>query len=345
MERNFYSMRDYFLKIFDENYRQFGFFGKSDKELLNWQKDTKTKLLKLLGIDKMKKCDMQPKVVESVQFEDYRRDKVVIETQKDVFLPMFVLIPKKSKNIPVIAIHGHASDGKNGLVGIVNDLTRDKIESYNYTYGLDLVKRGYTVFCPDLCGSGERREVRQRKESCVLESSCNDINNAAISLGLSLLGIMVFDLIRVIDYIAELGFDEENVACCGFSGGGLCGLWLSALDDRVKCSVVSGYFHGLRDTILDNNLCGCNFVYDMWRYIDICDLGSLVAPRRLLIESGKSDKLNGVRGLENVFEQIVETKKSFNLLRSGNLVHKIFDGGHKWYGSAYEFLDDWSWSF
>lgn len=344
MEKDFYSMQNYFFKIFDENYRQFGFFGESVEELLKWQNDTKNRLLKLLGIDKMKKCDFEPKLVESVEFDGYRRDKVVIKTQEDVFMPMFILIPKEKKNVPVIAVHGHASDGKNGLVGIVNDLTREKIEGYNYTYALDLVKRGYTVFCPDLCGSGERREAKQRKESCVLQSSCNDINNAAMSLGISLLGIMVFDLMRLIDYIFENGFEGKEVGCCGFSGGGLCTLWLSALDDRVKCSVVSGYFHGLRDTILDNNLCGCNFVYDMWRYIDICDLGSLIAPRRLLIESGKDDKLNGKRGLENVFEQIIETKKSFNLFGSENLVHRIFDGGHKWYGSAYDFLDDWSWS-
>jgi len=335
-------MQNYFLKFFDENSRKFGFFGKTKEELINWQKDIKSKLIKILGIDKMTRCELNPKIIESVKFDGYKRDKVVIETQPLVFMPLFILTPDEGRDIPVIAVHGHASDGKNGLVGIITDFTREKIESYNYTYALDLVKDGYTVFCPDLCGSGERREKRQQKESCILESSCNDLNNAALSLGMSLLGLMVFDLMRLIDYISEFNFKSDNVACCGFSGGGLCTLWLSALDERVACAAVSGYFHGLKDTILDNNLCGCNFVYDLWRYIDMCDLGSMVAPRHLLIESGNEDKLNGKRKLNNVFEQIFETEKSYALLESENLLHKVFDGGHKWYGSAYSFLNNWS---
>jgi len=333
-------MRDYFLRVFDENCRKFGFSGKSKEELLSWQKDLKIKLSELLGIDKMKGCELNPKTLETQTFDGYKRDKIVIETQKDVFMPLYILTPDNGNNVPVITLHGHSSDGKNGLVGITNELTEKKIKEYNYTYALDFVQRGYTVFCPDLCGSGERREERQRKDKSILESSCNDINNAALSLGMSLLGVMVFDLIRLIDYI-KLDFNKD-IACCGFSGGGLCALWLAAIDERVKCSVVSGYFHGLRDTILDNNLCGCNFVGNMWKYIDICDLGSLIAPRKLLIESGTSDKLNGRRGLNNVFEQVIQTQRSYDLFESNNLVHKIFEGGHKWFGSAYDFLDDWS---
>ena len=83
----------------------------------------------------------------------------------------------------------------------------------------------------------------------------------------------------------------------------------------------------------------------MWRYIDICDLGSMIAPRPLLIESGNEDKLNGKRKLNNVFEQVFETRKAYDLFENQNFVHTIFDGGHKWYGSAYNFLRDWSDSF
>lgn len=341
MGTDYYSMSDYFLDCFNENSRKFGFFGNTKEELVLWQNDMRIKLSCLLGIDKMKKAEAEPKLIESEKLDGYTREKIVIQTQPKVFMPMFVLTPDEGKNIPVIALHGHSSDGKNGLVGIINDRTREKIEEYNYTYALDLVKEGYTVFCPDLCGSGERREARQQKDECILESSCSDLNNAALSLGMSLLGIMVFDIMRLVDYIIESGF-KENIGCCGFSGGGLCAIWTAALDTRIDCTAVSGYFHGLKDTVLDNNLCGCNFVYNMWKYIDICDLGSMVAPRKLLIESGNEDKLNGKRKLNNVFEQVFETRKAYELFESENFEHTIFDGGHKWYGSAYNFFNDWS---
>ena len=341
METNYYTIQNYLLDFYDENNRKFGFFGNTKEELLNWQRDIRLKLSEILGISKMKSCDLKPNIIETQKFNGYTRKKVVIQTQKNIFMPLFILEPENPNGIPVITIHGHASDGKNGLVGITNELTEKKIKEYNYTYALDLAQRGYTVFCPDLCGSGERREKKQQDDKYILGSSCNDVNNALLSLGMSILGIMVFDMIRLIDYIKQLGF-EKDVACCGFSGGGLCTLWLSALDERVKCSVVSGYFHGLKDTILENNFCGCNFVHNMWNYVDTCDLGSMIAPRKLLIECGKDDKLNGKRKLENVFEQLEITQKSYDLFESKNLEHKVFDGGHKWYGSAYEFLKDWS---
>ena len=74
LETNYYSMREYFLRLFDENYREFGFFGESKEELTLWQKDTRVRLLKLLGFDKMKGCDLNPVVVESEELDGYKRE-------------------------------------------------------------------------------------------------------------------------------------------------------------------------------------------------------------------------------------------------------------------------------
>ena len=35
-------------------------------------------------------------------------------------------------------------------------------------------------------------------------------------------------------------------------------LWLSALDERVRWAIVSGYLYGVRDSLLElNNNCSC----------------------------------------------------------------------------------------
>ncbi len=38
---------------------------------------------------------------------------------------------------------------------------KEAIKEYNYTYEIRLVEKGYTVFCPDARGFGERREKRE----------------------------------------------------------------------------------------------------------------------------------------------------------------------------------------
>lgn len=339
----YYTMKNYFIRLYDEVSREYAFNAKNIEQHENWKKELKQKLSCLIGLEKMKYCDMSPIEKESINMEGYRQDKVIIQTQPDVFMPFYILIPDKCNGIPVIALHGHSSDGKNGIAGITNKFTHNKIENYNYMYGLDLVKKGYIVFCPDLCGAGERREFFQQGQENVFFSSCNDINNAAISLGISLLGIIIHDLIRLVDYIQSYELCKKNtIACCGFSGGGLNALWLSAIDKRISFTVVSGYYHGLKDSILENNLCGCNFVPSLWKYIDICDLGAMIAPRLLIIESGINDNLNGKRGINNVFEQIEVTQRAYDLYKSKNLKHITFEGGHKWYNSAYNFIDEWS---
>jgi hypothetical protein len=125
------------------------------------------------------------------------------------------------------------------------------------------------------------------------------------------------------------------VGCIGLSGGGLQTLYLSALDERVACAVISGYFYGVDDSLLylsDN--CDCNYVPRLWEYVDMGDLGALIAPRPLLIESARQDPLNGPRGIDNVIEQVDITRRAYDLLGAGDkIAHDMFDGGHTWHGT------------
>ncbi len=341
-----FSLKPFLLEQFDEEYRADGFFGTNVDEFAIWKKTVRKKLAETIGLHKIKTPEPNRQWVKTEHFEGYTREKMILQTKKvdggSTGMPVYILTPHHHKRrMAVIALHGHGSNGKEGLVYTgTEEMAADsalvqKIVHFNYTYALDLVQRGYTVFCPDLAGAGERREALQQGDEKIGLSSCNDLNNAAISLGLSLQGIIVHDILCLLDEISK---EYEEIACCGFSGGGLSALWCAALDDRIKYTVVSGYFHGFRESILHNNLCGCNFVPQLWRMIDVCDLGSLVAPRPLLIECGSEVKLNGTSGLSNVYPQVQATKAVYDLFGSENFKHVVCDGGHQWYGTAYEFL-------
>jgi hypothetical protein len=119
-------------------------------------------------------------------------------------------------------------------------------------------------------------------------------------------------------------------------------IWLTALDDRIKCSIVSGYFYGYKDALLKlSDNCGCNYVPHLWEYVDMGDIGALIAPRPLLIESGNRDPLNGEGGLSNVTQQLEITRGAYRLFHADeNLWHYVGDGEHLWYGArAREFMN------
>jgi fermentation-respiration switch protein FrsA (DUF1100 family) len=69
------------------------------------------------------------------------------------------------------------------------------------------------------------------------------------------------------------------------------------------------------------------------------DLGALVAPRPLLIESGRQDDLFPAKTAQ---EEVSKLRRVYEVLGAGHdyLVHDVFDAGHQWHGDqAYPFLD------
>ena len=54
---------------------------------------------------------------------------------------------------------------------------------------------------------------------------------------------------------------------------------VTALDDRVKCAVVSGYFYGYKQSLLEQHQnCSCNYVPRLYEHVDMGDVGALIAP-------------------------------------------------------------------
>jgi pimeloyl-ACP methyl ester carboxylesterase len=207
-----------------------------------------------------------------------------------------------------------------------------------------LALAGFTVLCPDARGFGERRE-RGGAETGPLGGSCRVLNNMAIPLGLTVTGMWAWDLMRLVDYIGTReDCDAGRVAAAGLSGGGLQALWLGALDERVRCLVVSGYFYGYKESLLRlHENCSCNYVPGLWQLADMGDIGALAAPRPMLVESGSRDPLNGAGGLENVRGQLQIAARAYRALGAeGALAHSVFEGEHRWDGAGVvEWLRRW----
>lgn len=262
----YYTAIEHLSKLYDKESRKMGLKANSIEEYTQWKDKVRTILRDITGMNRMESCPLSPKLISSEKFDTYSRDKVIIQTEPDVWMPIYILKPnniKKSEKRPcIIATHGHSSGGKAAVVGRSDiEAIGKQIERRNWDYGVKFVQQGYVVFCPDARGFGERREWMNQDEKSILSSSCNALNRIAISLGQSVTGMWVWDLMRLLDFIQTSEYvDPNRIGCAGLSGGGLQVLWLTALDDRVKCSITSGYFYGNKDSLFKIIGCSCNYV-------------------------------------------------------------------------------------
>ena len=330
------------LRKFDRFARQDCFRGQSVEEFEEWREKTRRLLSGLLGLEKMEECDLHPITMEkAVTLPDgIRREHIRIQTEPDIWMTMYLLIPADADPNTRLFLcpPGHNGAGKYTVAGLGEyGAIKEKIEQYQYDYGMQLAKKGFVAVCPDCRGFGERREtVADAKDPVLgLKGDCYWLAHMGEPLGIPAAGMLVWDLMRLIDYLELRNeWDTEHIGCLGFSGGGMQTLYLVALDERIQYAVISGYMYGFRDALLTlNRNCSCNYIPHLWEHLDMGDIASLIAPRPLVIQSCRQDRLNGPRGIVNAVEQAAVIEKAYRLCHAEKLpLHDICEGGHQWHG-------------
>lgn len=336
MRPSYYGSLKRMLAKYDRCARGDAFRGNSVREFRAWQSREREILGNLLGLQSMEKCPLNPVLAETREVEKgIVREKVILQVEPDTYMPVYILIPEGEGKKPCyIAFPGHLGGGKYSVAGCYDiPLVRKQIELFRYDYGMRLARLGYVALCPDSRGFGERRdEVMQGdSEAQFLGSTCFQLSHMAEPLGETVPGMLTWDAMRLIDYIVERDeWDTERLGCVGFSGGGMQTLWVSALDERVRQAVISGYLYGYRDSLLVlNGNCSCNYVPHLFEHVDMGDIASLIAPRPLLVQSCEDDSLNGPRGMANVTEQMDIVKKAYERYAKEHLlIHDVRKGGH-----------------
>lgn len=192
MER--YSILPHMETVFDREARRMPAPAEGREAVLEWQREARAKLWELLSLNRFEACAPNPVRLSSETRDGYRVERMEMETEPNVRMPFYVLIPDgaspSDRRAAFIVPHGHGGASERT---IAPDGERDVM-------ALSLVKRGYLVFAPDARGSGDRREFMDagddRKKSC----SHGPLNNLAIALGYSVCGMEVWDLMRLADY-------------------------------------------------------------------------------------------------------------------------------------------------
>jgi dienelactone hydrolase len=299
--------------------------------LPTWLNGRQRRLTELLG-PVPDPVALNPETLESVQCDGYRRDKIVFDTEDTMSVPAYLLVPagRVAPGAAVLACHGHGP-GKSQAVGLAHT------DAPNSDYALQLVRRGYVVLAPDLRCFGERLDWNPEDHY-----ACDTNLVHAVMAGWNPLAQNIWDLQRCLDVLADHPLvDPTRLGMVGLSYGGTVTLFTAAIDPRVTAAVVSGYFSSWAESHkMPWNMCGSQVAFGMLGRLEHEDLGALIAPRPLLIESGTEDPLFPVA---TAVESVRRTRLVYEHFGAADhLAHDVFEGEHQWHGeAAMPFLDRW----
>lgn len=333
-----YSPLAYLEKIASESQSQLAFKALNLKEAETWQKNLRLKLWELLGEQHIPGAIIpEAKLIETKEFENYTREKWVLNVVPGRSMPFYILFPKTASKSykTVLCLHGHGN-GVSDIIGMPKDESaRELIKILNYDYAVQCVKKGWCAVAPELFAFGERMDYVEDARPG-FDGGCEKPFLNAVQYGKTLSGIRTKDVCALIDWLAARNnFTMENLTCIGLSGGGMLTMYVSALDERIKRVLIAGYLTMSSDSILALRHCSCNYVPGLGKWADFPDITGLIAPRYLIVQSGKKDAIFPIESVRTAVKKVGTVYSLFN--KSENLNLHEHAGYHSFWSLS---LDD-----
>lgn len=286
------------------------------------------------------------KLVHRERRDGFTLEVVRIRATAGYDIPARVLVPDRPRDgRAVIALHCHAGRftwGHEKLISHPND-SPELIEARNRFYGRPwaevLARHGYVVLVSDAFYFGERRlkvEALDRERVLVpvraefdrvhrepvnstawiaaVNSMCAHYENLTaktiLAAGATWPGILVWDDIRTVDYLAtRRDVNPARIGCTGLSLGALRANHLIAADSRIKVACVIGWMTSnaqqLRNHMRQHTWMG--YVPGIYRELDLPDVAALHAPGALLVQQCRRDILYPVAGMESAVRQLARS--------------------------------------
>ena len=222
---------------------------------------------------------------------DFMLETLVLDLNGIEEVPAYFARPRHATGRLPVVLYNHAHGdiyelGKQELIA-----GRDLLQQPPYAEAL--TAQGYAALCIDAWAFGERRG---RTES--------EIFKLMLWQGQVMWGMMVFDSLRAIDYLATRDdVDMGRLATVGLSMGSTMGWWVAALDERVRVCVDLCCLTDYQALIDTQGLDGHGIYYYVPRllqHFDTAEINALIAPRAHLSLAGTFDRLTPPAGLDRV---------------------------------------------
>ncbi len=310
-----------------------------------------------LGAPPSNRTALNSTVVDETRVGNVVRRTVEYEVEPGERISAYLLLPANPRGLApaVVCPHQTTQAGKKEPAGLAGNP--------ELHIAVHLAERGYVTLTYDALCFGDRHDRASGHYG-------DAIPFYRRAREWSLLGKMVWDLSRGVDYLETLEFvDPRRIGSIGHSHGGITTLWGMAMDERIRAGVSSCGYDTFR---LDGNTFRWSHAtallprlgfYVTSRYItmdryrampdsevinvpfDQHMMLALIAPRPLLLSTSDDDFVFPNSGW-SVRRSLARVRPIYEALgASGRLDAYFFSGGHSFPGHAsahaYAWLDRW----
>lgn len=280
------------------------------------------------------------------------------------------------KRLPaVLGLHDHGGNKYFGVRKITrmsqeqHPLMQQHQERYygGVAWANELAKRGYVVLVHDAFAFGSRRvrpadlvpnitggfvEAEPESEQEIprynqfAAAHEHVMSKSLFCAGLTWPGVFTAEDQRALDYLCSRpDVDVSRVGCCGLSGGGLRTVYLTGLDQRIKCSCCVGMMTTWRDYLLNKSFTHTWMVYapGLPRDLDYPEIFGLNLPNPTLVLSNREDPLFTMPEMERADQILGEVYRKAGL--KDRYRASFYPGGHKFdremQAEAFQWFDRW----
>ena len=274
-------------------------------------------LYSLLGDLPPRSRRISARVVSTEERPGFVLEKLVLDLNGLEPAPAYFVRPKKlAVKAPAILYH-HYHGGKYQLGK--DELLTAKPEAGLPSYAEALTAQGYCALCADTWAFGERST---RPEM--------DIFKEMLWKGQVMWGMMVYDSLRAMDYLAtRTEVDPKRIGALGMSMGSTMAWWQAALDERVLVCVDICCLTDYQALLEANGLSGHGiyyFVPSLLKHFTTSRINALIAPRPHLALAGTQDKLTPVAGLDRIDRELKQVYAKAGKPENWKLLR--YDVGH-----------------
>jgi dienelactone hydrolase len=275
----------------------------------------------------------------------------------------------------IVGLHDHGGNKYFGLRKItriskdVHPLIERHQEHYygGVAWANELAKRGYVVLVHDAFAFASRR-IRVPDLPDVIKDHLVEANpeseeeiqryntfaaghehivaKSLFSAGATWPGVFTGEDQRALDYLCSRSdVDPARVGCCGLSGGGLRTVYLTGVDERIRCSCCVGMMTTWRDYLLNKCYTHTWMVYipGLARDLDYPEILSLNLPHPVMVLNNHEDQLFTVPEMERADRILTSVYRKAGI--ADRYRAKFYPGPHKFdrdmQTDAFQWFDRW----
>ena len=239
------------------------------------------------------------RVLSTETHKGYRLERLLLDLNGEESVPALLLIPDKRQTPApgLLYIHWHG-----GMYDLGKEQLLRGVEAQP-AYASVLAEKGIVTLAIDSWCFGERKRESDGK------TGEEDAFKLMLWKGQVLFGMMMFDELRALDYLASRAeVDPRRLGAFGMSMGATKAWWLAALDPRVSVCLDVCCLTDYDELIQAHSLREHGIYYyvpSLLKQFQTAQINELIVPRPHLSVNGRRDPLTPPAGVEKIRDYLL----------------------------------------